>query len=408
MYEEKKDAHPVFLYNPFLIEDDASLVEYEHQIPCGRIDFLFNDKNGVKLFVELEWSGIDKRQILDYVASIKTREEEGKYRIIWLIPDTFEKSVPVYLKSSLAKDNVEIKTYSKEKIIKFIELRKDTQNTIQRIIGLLHKSVNVKIVKESVQFPSAMQACYFDGTVVQDGRRVGLKKTATGWYLDMLNSILNCHFANELPDLTLEVVKELLDAPYYYRYLGRGKGAAYVNEKGFGDFITHSKYSDMTPIVEIVQEIKNLTNEFYSKFVQNKANLYDDDVSKYDLLIRSFDKIIKRSIHGGVVLADKLLTTVIEEFQLRATDPIPKVKHNTVGDILSSVRTSENYENNMGKRIIELYCLKSMLFPSRAIYGTFEVLTPKYIGGREGYERIRTQRFIINNERTMYRSLARR
>ncbi|MCG2718591.1 MAG: hypothetical protein L6408_07155 [Nanoarchaeota archaeon] len=410
MYDEKRDVHPVFCYNPFLIEEEAIIIEYEHVIPGGQIDFLLRDKKGLKLFVEVKWSYVDKRQILDYVTSIKNSEKDKNYRVMWLVPDDLKDAIPDYVLQSLRKDRAEIKFFSRNKIIMFIKLREKASNSIKKIVSLLSTPYKVKIEKEFIQFASPMEACYFDGKVVATGKRVGLKKTATGWYLDLLKCVLLSQYTSQLPDVTLEFLKELLDAPYYYRRLGHGKGIAYVDTAGFGNFITkwkRGKYKGLgslsiLPIIDIVQQIRDIVDEFHTAFTSVRKELYNDDRSKYDLAVRYFENFIAESTQSGIVMADKLLLSIIEHFQLRPSTPIPSLTHSTVGEIVSSVKSGERYENNMGKRIVELFCLKYMLFPSRAIYGAFEILMPKLIGKQEVFERIRTQSFIINREKGMY------
>jgi len=75
-------------------------------LPSGRIDFYLEDRNGSSLFVEVEWAGLNYRQILGYAASIKNRETGRNYRIMWLIPEDLKNS-GVLLADALLRSMIE-------------------------------------------------------------------------------------------------------------------------------------------------------------------------------------------------------------------------------------------------------------------------------------------------------------
>jgi len=388
---EVEEIQPIFRANPFMVEEGATFLRAEKrpsEKTLKRIDLQLIDSTGTPLFAEIKWTGIDENQVKSYKKLINAQYK--KYRLVWIISDDM-----VSATSHLKKLGVEVKVYSKKDMMELMEIRNSGKETLAEIRELITKPFDYIIQNEKVTFEDVIRACYFDGKMDIDGKtkRVGLKQSAIGRYLDLIRCIINSPFSSSLPELTMEFIYELLAVPYCYK-----SGRFWVITKdGFRSIAQtahiHSSLSN------VIDQVWKSTNHFHTKFKNRIRALYGNDKRKYDLTYRVINDI---AIQRGLTLNVKTIVTDLKSvFTMVPSRPIEKIFHSSLNQWIQNSVDTSGYENDFAKRIIEIAAIKRILIPNRGITIMW-VLAPKYQNGKITVDRVPCQSFIFNKDHTLY------
>ena len=390
-FTEVEDVHPIFRANPFMVEEGAKLIRGEKrpsEEALKRIDLQLIDSVGVLLFAEIKWTGVDENQVSEYKKLID--EHYKKYRLMWLVPDDLASEA-----QQLQKLGAEAKVFSRKDMIELIQIRNAATEVLIEIRNLLTKPFDYAILGEKVTFEDVIRACYFDGVAEVDGKnkKVGLKQSAIGRYLDLIRSVVVSPFFNSLPELTVEFIRELLAASYSYKY---GKFYS-IARNGFASI---SKVAHIhSSLSNIINDVWNFSNNFHAKYKNRIRALYGNDVRKYDLTYRVMEKIVSEK---GTMLDIKTLVDGIRGiFVMSPLQPIPRIYHTTLNQWIENSVTTSGYENDFAKRIIEVATLKRILIPKRGITIMW-VLAPRLVNEKLEADRVPCQSFIFNTDHTLY------
>jgi len=390
---EVKDIHPIFRANPYLIESGATLVKgekYPSSDTLKHIDIMLRDANGIPLFAEIKWSAVSETQVSEYRRLIKKHFET--YRLMWVIPDDFSSKI-----SKLKSLGVEVKTFERKRLTEMVKIRRLAHRSLLEIKQALQQSFDVTMHGEKIRFEDPIHACYFEGRVETDKgvKKVGMKQSGIGRYLDLIRCITNSPVANVLPELSMEFLWELLVAPYCY------KPAKFwvIMKEGF----VEAKRTAHLPssLTDIISSIWNVVDHFHGENKDKIRSLYDNDIRKYDLLLRMIDEAVPSDAHAATVSIKSLVNFFIDKFALVPTTPTPKVWHSTLNQWVQNIVTTSGYENDFAKRIIEIAVLKRMLIPVRGITIMW-VLAPRYRDNKLTVDRVPCQSFTYNRDPELY------
>ncbi len=392
--EEIRDIQPIFRANPFLIEEGARFVRGEKRPSKGtlkRVDMQLVDSSGKPLFAEIKWTGIDENQVSQYKKIIS--KEFGKHRLIWVIPDDLAHEA-----TKLKNQGVEVKIFSKEEISELVGIRNTAAAVLVEIKELLTKPFDYAIQNETVTFEDVIRACYFDGSLDVDGRhkKVGLKQSAIGRYLDLIRCIVTSPLRNSLPELTLELTWEILAAPYCYKL----RKFWSIERKGF---VSRARAHVHSSLSNIIDQIWDSANSFHMKYKNKIRTFYGNDARKYDLIFRIIEEI--ETENGQMLNAKTLVDHFIEKFLMVPSRPVPKIPLTTLNQSVNNSVDTSGYENDFAKRIIEIASLKRILIPKSGI-SIMWVLAPRLRNGSLVADRVPCQSFIFNKDHTLYLEIA--
>lgn len=389
--EEVRDVHPIFRANPFMIEDGAVLVRGEkrpNEDTFKRIDIQLIDANKKPLFAEIKWSGIDENQITSYRKLIS--ENVKDFRLLWFIPDNL-----AYARPQIEKLGAEVKIFSRNDILELISIRKAATESLLEIKEILTKPFDYTILGDKITFADIIRACYFNGDLEIEGKhkKVGLKQSAIGRYLDLIRCVTESAYANTLPELTIELVRELLAAPYSFK-----EERFYKIAKG--GFRSITQFGHMhSSVYAIIDALWKCADGFHNRYIVKIRTLYGNDLRKYDLIYRILDGIAKEK--GSVLEIKTLAENLVNKFVLAPLQPTRTIFLSTVNQQVRNTFETAGSENDFAKRIIEIASLKRMLIPKRGITIMW-VLAPRSIEGKIEPERIPCQNFIFNSDPTLY------
>jgi hypothetical protein len=390
---EVEDVHPLFRANPFLVEEGATLVRGEKYLSRNalkRIDLLLHDSKGTPMFVEIKWTGVDLDQVSEYRSLIEKSLKD--YRLMWMVPDDFSSTIP-----SLKRLGVEVKIFSRQKIIEMVKIRRLASAVLAEIKKRLQQSFEVVMHGERVKFDDSIHACYFEGRAKTDKgvKKLGMKQPAIGRYLDLVRCVATSPVASALPELAVEVIWELLIAPYCYK----PTRFWVIVRDGFAGAkkIAHLHRS----LIETITYVWEAVNRFHVENSGKIRGLYDNDVAKYDLIVRVIDEAIPSDATATTVGVKDLVDSLIEKFALLPLVPTPRIWHSTLNQWVENIVTTSGYENDFAKRIIEIAVLKRMLIPVRGITIMW-VLAPRYREGKLTVDRVPCQSFTYNREHNLY------
>jgi hypothetical protein len=388
---EVPDLHPIFMANPFLVEEGATFLRGEKRPSLEalkRIDLHLIDSHGIHLFTEIKWSGVDENQVNDYRTLIQSQFD--KFRLLWIIPDDF-----AYMQPQLQKLGAEVKLFSRKDMLELVAIRKAASEALLEIKDMLAKPFDYTIQSEKMTFVDVIRACYFEGRLDIDGysKKVGLKQSGIGRYLDLVRSICVSPFASTLPELSLELIWELLCAPYCYK-----EAKFYtIAKKGFRSLPEFNTASGS--LLTVVTALWNCVDNFHSRYKNRLRILYENDVRKYSLIYRVIDDLAAKK--GRMIDTKSLITHLINAFMMEPLPPTQRVHHSTLNqDIRNGVKTA-GYENDFAKRLVDIGTLKRILIPKRGITILW-VLAPRLINGKIEPDRVPTQSFIFNSEQSLF------
>jgi hypothetical protein len=259
------------------------------------------------------------------------------------------------------------------------------------------------MLRAEVEFPSVVAACYFQGRLGDlDKGEIGLRKPGIGRQLDLIRCVAASTHAATDPELTLKLLGELLMAPWYFERRGRIEQVASGGVFGYLGRLRRSGF--YRPIYMTVRTFA----EPVLNFVQDQhwlvKTVKEAPVSS-DLLYRELmDRRLEPQL-GGVIPIQQLVTHFREAFKLTATSAVPTVVHDPTGKEVVNTISSDGYENDMAKRLIELASLKRMLIPVRGVPVTALLVARRDDRGLRVFERVLCQGLRLNHEFTMFETL---
>jgi hypothetical protein len=391
---EVEDIHPIFIANPFMVEEGATYVSGEKRPSADtlkRIDLHLLDSSGKHLFAEIKWTSVDEKQVTEYKKLISRQMKN--FRLMWILPDDLASA-----KSRIKKLGAEVKVFSRKEMLELVAIRKAATESLLEIREILTKPFDDTIHGETITFVDVIRACYFEGVLEVEGKpkKVGLKQSGIGRYLDLIRSISVSSYAGILPELTLELIREILVAPYSFR-----EGRLYmVAKKGFKSIpeFSHIRRS----LSAIIDAVWKYADDFNSRYKTRLRALYGNDPHKYDLTYRVMEIAAARK--GNMLDVKTLVTNLIDAFDLAPLPPTPRIVHSTLNQPVHNITETSGYENDFAKRIIEIATLKRMLIPKPGITIMW-VLAPRSHEGKIEPDRVPCQSFIFNADQTLYREV---
>jgi len=390
--DEVRDVHPIFRANPFLIEDGLKMVQGEKYLSkdeLKHIDLMFRDKTGTTTYVEVKWSDVSEDQMDEYQRLVKLHSPGS--RLIWVVPSDLASKA-----SATSKYEIELKLFERDKITTIKALQIEADKCLRTIRSLLSGVFKVTMHGEAIAFENPIVACYFEGQATTDKgarKKLGRKQQSVGRQLDLIRSITTGHLAELHKEKTIQLILEILVAPYSYK---PGKFWRIMN----GGFIELIKERQDRPLEKIVTSIWNAVNEYISSNGAKVKAIYDNDIRKYDLLT-----MLLLHFYGErdkvVFTIDELIKFITDEFEIRASIPPKRIRHSVLNQWIENIVSVDDYPNDIAKRLLEIMTLKRMLL---AKMGTVDmwILTPARKGEELVAQRQPCQMLSLNRDVTLY------
>jgi hypothetical protein len=390
--DEVRDVHPIFRANPFLIEEGLKLVrgeKYFAREELKHIDLQFEDKARVATFVEVKWSDVSEVQMAEYERLVRVHFPGS--RLLWAVPTDLANKV-----TAAPKYGIEVKLFDRDRIIGIRRLQNEADRYLQEIKSLLSNSFKITMHGEPISFENPVVACYFEGHATTDKgsrKKLGLKQQSVGRQLDLLKNLAMGHVTELHKEKIMLLMWEVFVAPYSYK---SGKFWRIMH----GGFIELIKERQDRPLEKLVTKIWDVISEFYNRYAIEVKEIYDNQPSKYDLLLMFL--LLLSEGRGKVVFSvDELIKFFIDEFEIRPSMPPHRLKHSILNQWVENVVSVKGYKNDMAKRLLEVATLKRMLMPRM---GTVEmwILTPSKRNGEIGAQRQPCQMLAFNKDAELY------
>ena len=394
--DEARDVHPILRANPFLIEEGLKLLRGEKYLSTEelkRIDLLFEDKNKIPSFVEVKWSDISESQMIEYRRLVD--QHYPRSRLIWAIPkDLMNKA------SVASKYGIEVTSFDREKIIQIKALQNKAETYLKQIKSLLSSPLKVSMHGELVSFENPIVACYFEGRATTDRgqKKLGLKQTSIGRQLDLIKNLTMGHMPELHKEKILLLLWEIFKSPYCYK---PGKYWRIVNG-GFIEFIKVIKRQERD-IEKLVINIWELVDQYYNENSITVRTIYGMDVKKYDLLLLLLFKLVEDK-NKLIFSIDELIKYIIDSFEIKPSQPTPKIRHSILNQWIENIVSIKKYENDMSKRLLELATLKRVLIPKMGIVDMW-ILTPSKKNEIFVAQRQPCQMLSFNKDTNLYISI---
>jgi hypothetical protein len=389
--DEARDVHPILRANSFLVEEGLKLVRGEKYLSSEelkRIDLLFEDKDKIPTFVEVKWTDVSESQMVDYRRLID--KYFPKSRLIWAVPQDL---IGKALVSS--KYGIEVKAFSRDKIFQVKKLQNNAEEYLNHIKSLLSAPFKIAMHRETVTFENPIVACYFEGRATTDRgqKKLGLKQQSVGRQIDLIKNLVNGHIAELHKEKILLLIWQIFKAPYSYK---PGKFWRIVG----GGFIELIKERQERDVEKLVLKIWELVNQYYNECCEAVKQLYDNGVRKYDLLPLLLFHLAEEKNKVDFSI-DELIRYIIDEFEIKPSQPTPKIRHSILNQWIDNIISVKDYENDMAKRLLEIASLKRMLMPRMGTVDMW-ILTPSKKG--DGYiaERNPCQMLSFNKDTSLY------
>jgi len=389
--DEARDVHPILRANSFLVEEGLKLVRGEKYLSSEelkRIDLLFEDKDKIPTFVEVKWTDVSESQMVDYRRLID--KYFPKSRLIWAVPqDLIGKA------SVSSKYGIEVKAFSRDKIFQVKKLQNNAEEYLNHIKSLLSAPFKIAMHRETVTFENPIVACYFEGRATTDRgqKKLGLKQQSVGRQIDLIKNLVNGHIAELHKEKILLLIWQIFKAPYSYK---PGKFWRIVG----GGFIELIKERQERDVEKLVLKIWELVNQYYNEFCEAVKQLYDNGVRKYDLLPLLLFHLAEEKNKVDFSI-DELIKYIIDEFEIKPSQPTPKIRHSILNQWIDNIISVKDYENDMAKRLLEIASLKRMLMPRMGTVDMW-ILTPSKKGDGFIAERNPCQMLSFNKDSSLY------
>lgn len=389
--DEARDVHPILRANSFLIEEGLKLLRGEKYLSneeLKHIDLLFEDKNKIPTFVEVKWSDVSESQMSEYRRLVD--KYHPKSRLIWAVPkDLIQKT------SVASQYEIEVKPFDREKIIQIKDLQNKASDYLKQITSLLSSPFKVTMHGESISFENPVVTCYFEGRATTDRgqKKLGLKQQSVGRQLDLIKNLTIGHIAEPHEEKILLLMWEIFKAPYSYK---PGKFWRIID----GGFIELIKERQERNIEKLVMKIWGLVNQYYNEFATTVKAIYSMDIKKYDLLAMLLFQLAEEK-NKTVFSIDELIRSIIDEFEIRPSQPTPKIRHSILNQWIENIISVKDYENDMAKRLLEIATLKRMLMPKMGTVDMW-ILTPSRKNDKFIAERNPCQMLSFNKDTNLY------
>ncbi len=389
--DEQRDVHPILRANPFLIEEGLKLVRGEKYLSneeLKHIDLLFEDKDKIRTFVEVKWSDVSETQMSDYRRLVD--QHYPKNRLIWAVPQELIQKASV-----ASKYGIEVKRLDRGKIIQIKNLQNKANEYLKQITSLLSSPFKITMHEESISFENAVVACYFAGRATTDRgqKKLGLKQQSVGRQLDLMKNLTIGHIAELHKEKILLLIWEVFKAPYSYK---SGKFWRIVD----GGFIELIKERQERDLEKLTRKIWELTNQYYMEYAATIKRVHGMDVKKYDLLTMPLFQLTEK-MNKVVFSIDELIKSIIDEFEIKPSQPIPKIRHSILNQWIENIVSVKDYENDMAKRLLEIAALKRMLMPRMGTVDMW-ILTPSKKNDKFVAKRNPCQMLSFNKDTNLY------
>ena len=127
--DEARDVHPILMANPFLIEEGLKLLRGEKYLSneeLKHIDLLFEDTNKILTFVEVKWSDVYEKQMIEYRRLVDQHYPQS--RLVWAVPqDLIHKTLVA------SQYGIEVKPFDRKKIIQIKDLQNKADDCLKQI-----------------------------------------------------------------------------------------------------------------------------------------------------------------------------------------------------------------------------------------------------------------------------------
>jgi len=389
--DEVRDVHPILRANPFLIEEGLKLVRGEKYLSSEelkRIDLLFEDKNKIPTFVEVKWSDVSENQMSEYRRLVD--RYHPKSRLIWAVPQDLVQKASV-----ASKYGIEVKVFDREKIIQIKELQNEASGYLKQITSLLSSPFKVTMHGESTSFENPVVACYFEGRATTDRgqKKLGLKQQSVGRQLDLIKNLTIGHVVELHKEKILLLMWEIFKAPYSYKPDKFWR----IMDGGFIELIEERQERNLE---KLLIKIWELVNQYYNKFAATVKTVYGMDIKKYDLLTMLLFQLAEEK-NKVVFSIDELIKSAIDEFEIKPSPPIPKIRHSILNQWIENIISVKDYENDIAKRLLEVAALKRMLIPKMGTVDMW-ILTPSKKNDRFEAQRQPFQMLSFNTDTILY------
>ena len=389
--DETRDVHPILRANPFLIEDGLRLVRGEKYLSneeLKHIDLLFEDKNKILTFVEVKWSDVSESQMSEYKRLVD--QYYPKSRLVWAVPEDL-----LHKASVASKYGIEVKPFDRGKIIQIKDLQNKAYEYLKQITSLLSSPFKVTMHGDSVSFENPIVACYFEGRATTDRgqKKLGLKQQSVGRQLDLIKNLTMGHIAELHKEKILLLIWEVFKAPYSYK---PGKFWRIID----GGFIWLIKERQERDLEKLVIKIWELVSQYHNECATTIKKVYGMDIKKYDLLSILLFQLFEET-KKVIFSIDDLIKYVIDEFEIKPSQPTPKIRHSILNQWIENITSVEDYENDIAKRLLEIATLKRMLLPKMGTVDMW-ILTPTKKDDRLVAQRQPCQMLSFNRDANLY------
>lgn len=390
--DEVRDVHPIFRANPFLIEEGLRLVrgeKYFAKEELKHIDLLFEDTARVPTFVEVKWSDVSENQMAEYERLVR-RYSHGS-RLIWAVPSDLANKAAV-----ASKYGIEVKLFDRKRIVDIKRLQNEGEKYLQEINILLSGSFRITMHGESIPFENPVVACYFEGQATTDKgsrKKLGLKQQSVGRQLDLIKNLAMGHVAELHKEKVMLLMWQVFVAPYSYK---SGKFWRIMD----GGFIELIKERQDRVLEKLAIKVWNIINDYHDRFTTVVKGIYDNEVSKYDLLLMSL-LLLSEEKGKAVFSIDELIKLFIDEFEIKPSIPPQRIKHSILNQWVENIVSVKEYENDIAKRLLEVATLKRMLMPKMGIVEMW-ILTPSKSDGELMAQRQPCQMLSFNKDTELY------
>ncbi|MDO9130875.1 MAG: hypothetical protein Q7U34_13520, partial [Anaerolineales bacterium] len=109
-------------------------------------------------------------------------------------------------------------------------------------------------------------------------------------------------------------------------------------------------------------KIWELVNQYYNESATKIKTIYGKDIKKHDLLSILLFQLADEK-NKAVFSIDELIKSIIDEFEIKPSQPTPKIRHSILNQWIENIISVKDYENDMAKRLLEIATLKRMLLP---------------------------------------------
>lgn len=186
---------------------------------------------------------------------------------------------------------------------------------------------------------------------------------------------------------------EVLKAPYSYKPSKFWR----IVDGGFVELVKERQERDLE---KLVMKTWELVNQYYSEFAIAIKTIYSMDIKKYDLLSTLLSQLAEEK-NKLVFSIDELIKSIIDEFEIKPSQPTPKIRHSILNQWIENKVSVKDYENDMAKRLLEIATLKRILIPRMGTVDMW-ILTPSKKNGEFMGQRQPCQMISFNKDANLY------